>query len=125
MKCLYAIPPDAIADAYTLCTTYATALKTLSVDAIQHDENVRAFSESSGVAALKLDDDDWLAVRARLEEQGESVLAGEIFWPGDAAERVRTALSKEAPSTAMAGRAVAAWLANQVRRERAIVLLAC
>jgi hypothetical protein len=124
MKCLYAIPAQSAAEALARCATYAAALETLSSNVVALADDLRSFSESLGTPALKIDDEDWEAAQQRLEARGESTLAGDIFWPTDAARRAQVALEAASDSTS-ATLALASWLAGQVGRDRAVVLLTC
>jgi hypothetical protein len=123
MKCLYAIPEQHAAEARSLCEKYDASLKALSSNALVLAGDLRAFAESLGAPALKVDDEDWAAAHKQLEVHGESALCGEIFWANDAARRAHIALggiTDSALSVALAG-----WLATQVKRNRAVVLLTC
>jgi hypothetical protein len=93
MKCLYAIPAESAREAHALCETCSAALEALSSNTVALADDLRAFSEAIGAAVLKLDDEDWVASQQWLEARGEGVLAGEIFWPNDAARRAQSALA--------------------------------
>lgn len=123
MKCLYAIAPESAHEAHALCENYSASLKELSSNAVALAGDLRAFAESTGAAVLKLDDEDWVVARQVLEGRGAGALAGDLYWSKDAARRAQEALDGASDVTSSA-RAFASWLANQVRRDRAVVLLA-
>lgn len=122
MKCLYAIPTQSVSEARTLCETYSAALESLSSNVVALSDDLRAFAESLGAPSLKVDDQDWEAAQQCLEASGQSALIGEIFWPKDAAYRAQVALEAAGNSPSPA-RTLASWLATQVQRDRAVVLL--
>jgi hypothetical protein len=146
MKCLYAIPSEAVAEAQRLCEAYASALSSLSEETIGFADELRAFAEARSAAVIKIDDEDWSAAKEALSERDAARLSGELFWSSDAAGRARLALVEIARSTSKqalddckaAGqthrfeesaylttvRAVAAWLGTQVKRGRSVVLVA-
>jgi hypothetical protein len=123
MKCLYAIPAESAGEAQALCETYSASLESLSSNTVTLADDLRAFAESISSAVLKLDDEDWVAAQKELEAQGSGALAGDIYWSKASALRAQSALDGAIDSTSSA-RALTSWLANQVRRDRAVVLLA-
>lgn len=123
MKCLYAISPESAREAHAICENYSASLKELSSNAVALADDVRAFAESTGAAVLKLDDEDWVVVRQWLEVNGAGALAGDLYWSKDAARRAQASLDGASDANSSA-RALASWLASQIRRDRAVVLLA-
>lgn len=126
MKCLYAIPHESAREAHEICENYSASLKELSSNTVALADDLRAFAESTGAAVLKLDDEDWVVARQGLEGRGAGALAGDLYWSKDAARRAHEALdgASDASDVTTSARALASWLANQVRRDRAVVLLA-
>lgn len=122
MKCLYAIPDESAREAQALCETYSESLESLSSNTVALADDLRAFAESTGAAVLKLDDEDWMVARQSLEGHGAGAIAGDLYWSNDAARRVQTMLDGGSDATSST-RTLASWLANQVRRDRAMVLL--
>jgi len=123
MKCLYAIPAESAREAHALCETYSASLEALSSNTVALADDLRAFAESTGASVLKLDDEDWVVAQQGLEAHGEGDLAGDIYWSWEAARRAQSALDAASDSIS-AARLPANWLANQVRRDRFVVLLA-
>lgn len=122
MKCLYAIPAESAREAHALCETYSASLVALSSNTVALADDLRAFAESTGAAVLKVDDEDWGVAQQGLAGHGAGALAGDLYWSNEAARRAQSALEGASDATSSA-RALASWLANQVRRDRAVVLL--
>lgn len=120
MKCLYAISAESAREAHALCEAYGASLEALSSNTVALADDLRAFAESTGAAVLKLDDEDWVVAQQGLEGHGAGALAGHLYWSKDSARRAQEALDGSSDATSSA-RALASWLANQVRRDRAVV----
>lgn len=119
MKCIYAIHLDASESAKELAEQYTQALARLSDDVIVLGDDLRAFAETRGAAALKLDDDDWAAAINALSAAGDCVILGEIFWSAHAAFE----LLGGDKNGAVEDNLFALWLEGQVRRRRSFLLL--
>ena len=149
MKCLYAISTEATLEAQSLCTAYSNALEKLLSTSMDLADVLRAFVESRGVAVLKIEDEDWEYVKDILEGQGESTLAGELFWLKSDVQRAQVALDSanctmslarilavwlstklrtnatEASKLTTPDQVLTKWLAIQAQRDRALTLLMC
>ncbi len=121
MKCIYAIPPDASEAAKKLAKRYTQALSKLSDDVIALGDDLRAFAEMHGAAALKLDDDDWTSATEGLSLGSDRELAGALFWSMADAQHLLQALGQGAKSDAW--RTVSEWLGLQLGRTRSFILI--
>ena len=124
MKCIYAIPIEAVDIVSHLCREYADELESYSNMVVAKSDELRETVENVAGPVFQLDDDDWDSIGADLtfaDSENTRDLPGEIFWARDDAMAAAKVLEK---SARVASKDAANWLLGQVERNRSFVLLA-
>ena len=123
MKCFFAVPSAAAARVERACAAYAQDLDAWAPSAPTMADDLARLVEELASSQLRLGDDDWKSLRAKLDARSKGQALAQIFWRASDTARIADAVETLGSEATPRDKALLAWLHAEVDLDSVVVAL--